>query len=94
MMGLPWWLRRSRICLRCGRPRFNPWVGTIPWRRKWQPTPRLLPAESHGHSVHGGHKGSDTTEQSSNTIIKMIAEFIKMFTKFRHHAELFPGILS
>ena len=22
-----------------GRPGFNPWVGKIPWRRKWQPTP-------------------------------------------------------
>ena len=20
-----------------GRPRFNPWVGEIPWRRGWQP---------------------------------------------------------
>ena len=24
------------------------WVERIPWRRKWQPTPVLLPAESHG----------------------------------------------
>ena len=22
-----------------GRPGFDPWVGKIPWRRKWQPTP-------------------------------------------------------
>ena len=28
--GLPWWLREKRICLQWGRPRFNPWVGTIP----------------------------------------------------------------
>ena len=27
---------------------FSPWVGTIPWRRKWQPTPVLFPVESHG----------------------------------------------
>ena len=26
---------------------FDPWVGKIPWRRKWQPTPVSLPAESH-----------------------------------------------
>ena len=26
----------------------NPWVGKIPWRRKWQPTPALLPEKSHG----------------------------------------------
>ena len=26
----------------------HPWVGKIPWRRKWQPTPVFLPRESHG----------------------------------------------
>jgi len=24
---------------------FNPWVGKIPWRRAWQPTPVFLPGE-------------------------------------------------
>ena len=24
--------------LQCRRPGFDPWVGKIPWRRKWQPT--------------------------------------------------------
>ena len=24
-------------------PGFNPWVGKVPWRRKWQPTPVFLP---------------------------------------------------
>ena len=46
---------------------FNPWVGKIPWRRKWQPTPVPLPGKSHGQrSLVGyspwGHKESDTTE--------------------------------
>ena len=27
---------------------FYPWVGMIPWRRKWQPTPVFLHGESHG----------------------------------------------
>ena len=26
---------------------FHPWVGKIPWRRQWQPTPVLLPGKSH-----------------------------------------------
>ena len=44
------------------------WVGTISWRRKWQPTPVLLPGESHGwRSLVGygpwDHKESDMTEQ-------------------------------
>ena len=29
----------SDIYLQCRRPRFNPWVGKISWRRKWQSTP-------------------------------------------------------
>ena len=67
-MGLPWWLRWLRICLQVRRPGFDPWVGAIPWRRKWQPTPIFLPGEFHrqrslvGYSSRG-HKGSHTTEQ-------------------------------
>ena len=46
---------------------FDPWVGKIPWRRKWQPTPVFLYVESHGQrSLVGysprGHKESDTSE--------------------------------
>ena len=46
---------------------FNPWVGKIPWRRKWQSTPVLLPGKPHGQrSLVGyspwGRKESDTTE--------------------------------
>ena len=40
------WLR---ICLRCRRhrrPGFDPWVGKMPRRRAWQPTPVFLPGES------------------------------------------------
>ena len=35
--GLPWWLRGKSVCLQCRRPGFDPWVGKIPWRRKWHP---------------------------------------------------------
>ena len=37
-----------RIHLQCGRPGFHPWVGKLPWRRKWQPTPVFWPGECHG----------------------------------------------
>ena len=48
--------------------RFDPWVRKICWRRKWQPTPVLLPGKSHGQrSLIGyspwGHKESDMTER-------------------------------
>ena len=36
------------------RCRFNPWVGKIPWRRRWQPTPVFLPGKSHGQREESG----------------------------------------
>ena len=33
---------------RCKRHGFDPWVGKIPYRKAWQPTPVFLPGESHG----------------------------------------------
>ena len=35
-------------CRRLKRRRLDPWIRKIPWRRIWQPTPILLPGESHG----------------------------------------------
>ena len=42
------WLTDWGICLPCRRPKFDPWVGKIPWRREWLPTPVFLPGEFHG----------------------------------------------
>ena len=47
---LPLWLSgeaSASQCRRCRRHGFSPWVGKIPWRKKWQPTPVFLPGESH-----------------------------------------------
>ena len=49
--------RISLQCRRCKRRGFPPWVGKLPWRRAWQPSPVFLPGESHGQrtllgSVH------------------------------------------
>ena len=54
-------------CRRLKRWGLSPWVGKIPWRRAWQPTPVVLPGESHGQrSLVGyspwGHKELDMTE--------------------------------
>ena len=51
----------------CRRPGLHPWIGKIPWRRKWQPIPVFLPGESHGQrSLAGysprGRKESDMPE--------------------------------
>jgi len=62
--GLPWWLRQQRICPQCGRFRFDPWVGKIPWRREWQPTPVFLPGEFHGQRSLSGCSPGLTKSQS------------------------------
>jgi len=33
----------------------HPWVGKVPWRRKWQPIPVFLPGESLGQSNLAGY---------------------------------------
>ena len=60
-------------CRRLKRGEFEPWVGKIPWRRKWEPTPVFLPREFHGQRSLSlpytgyspwGLKESDTTEET------------------------------
>ena len=71
VFGLPWWLSGKESACQCSRHRFDSWVGKIPWRRKWQPTPVFLPGKSHRQrSLVGygpwGCKESDTTERLSS----------------------------
>ena len=35
-------------CRRLKKLGFNPWVGEIPWRKTWKPTPVFLLEEFHG----------------------------------------------
>ena len=58
----------ERICLQYRRAGFDPLLGKILRRRKWQPTLVFLPGELHGQrSLVGNnpwdHKESDMTEQ-------------------------------
>ena len=54
---------------RDARDGFNPWVGKIPWKRKWQSTPVLLSGIFHGQRSlvafsPWGHKKSDVTDHT------------------------------
>ena len=61
ILGLPLWLSCLRICLQCGRPGFNPWVGMILWRRERLSTPVFWPGEFHGlYSPWGSRVGHDS----------------------------------
>ena len=55
------------VYMQSGRPGFHPWIGKIPWRRRWQPPSLFLPGRSHGQrSLAGyrswGRKERDLTE--------------------------------
>ena len=75
LAGLAWWLSSKESACKCRSHRrceFDPWVGKLPWRRAWLPTPVLLPGESQGQrSLAGyspwGRKESDTTEATQHT---------------------------
>ena len=43
-----WWLSGKESAYQCRRCSFDPWVGKIPWRRAWPPTPVFLPGKSTG----------------------------------------------
>ena len=49
LSGLLRWFSGKEFTCQCRRHRrckFNLWVGKIPWKRKWQPTPVFLPRKS------------------------------------------------
>ena len=81
-IGLPRWLSgkaSSCQCRRCKRRRFDPGVGKIPWRRKWQPTPVFLSGKSHGQRSMGGcspwgykRVGHDLATKQTHMTIKQL----------------------
>ena len=67
--------------LQCRRPRFSPGVRKICWRRKWQPTPVLLPGKPHGerslegHSPWGCQSRTQLSNQTTTTIMSSGHQF-------------------
>ena len=66
LFGLPRWFSGKESACQYQRHGFDPWVGKIPWRRKWQPTPVFLSGESHGQTCLEGY--SLWSHQESDTI--------------------------
>ena len=49
------WLSGKEPACQCRRCRFDPLIGRVPWRRKWQHTIVFLPGKSHGQRSLAGH---------------------------------------
>ena len=58
----PWWLSGKEFACQCKVLEFDPWVGKIPWKRKWEPTPVFLPGKFHGQRSSVGYSPWDLTE--------------------------------
>ena len=72
---------RIRLPMRHKKHRFDPWVGKIPWRGKWQPSLVFLPGKFHGQrslagpSPRGGkelHTTEHTRTHAMNAVIDKI----------------------
>ena len=64
----------------------SPWVGKVPWRRWWQPTPAFLPGESHGQRSLAGYcpqgcKEVDRTEHA-HTVSKPLYASVSFLVKW------------
>ena len=46
--GFPGGADGKESACQCRSHGFDPWVGKIPWRREWQPTPVFLPEKPYG----------------------------------------------
>ena len=60
------WLSGKESACQCRRHAFDPWVGKIPWRWKWQPTPVFLPEKFHGHRSLMGYSSLDCKESTTS----------------------------
>ena len=65
-LGLPKWLRGKEPACQCRRCRVHPWVGKIPWSRKWESTPVFLPGRLHGQRSLAGCSPRGCKESGTN----------------------------
>ena len=66
---------------------YSSWVGKMPWRRAWQPTPVFLPGESHGQRILVGYnpwggKESNTTEHTHTRQFRIFNDLSKLYLNF------------
>ena len=68
---------------------FNPWVGKIPWRTAWQPTPVFLPGESHGQRSLAGYSSWESESIRYNWGDSMHAHIPRCVHSFSFFLTLF-----
>ena len=95
ILGLPWWLSSKEFTCQCRTQGFNPWVGKIPWRRKWQPTPVFFSGKSHGQRSLASYSSRGckrirhdlVTEQQKQAIVVLF--WRKSLSSYNFHPKYF-----
>ena len=93
--GLPRWHSGKEPTCQCRRHQrrgFDPRVGKLPWRRKWQSTPVFLPGKSHGQRSLVGyssrvaelstHWGWGLSYRLSDSFAQIYCHFCWLWTKW------------
>ena len=91
-MGFPWCLNGKEFDCQYRRCGFDPWVGKIPRRRKWQPIPIFLPEKPYGQrSLAGyspwGHKRVRHNLATQQQQSKLFWELLLQQRKKERHRE-------
>ena len=76
-MGPPRWFSCKESACQCRTLEFNSWVGKIPWRRKLQPTPVVLPGESHGQRSLVGYSPRDCKESDMTERFVVVVQLLR-----------------
>ena len=85
------WLSGKESACQCmghRRCRYNPWIGKISWRRKWQPAPEFMPGKSHGQRSLAGHSPGGCKESD---MIEHIRNEVGVFRKRRPNQAIGPS---
>ena len=81
---------KASVCLQCRRPRFNPRVRKIPWRRNWQLTPVLLHGKFHvqrrlvGYSPWDHRVADDWATSLPHIYIYSFPDYFSLYIITRH----------
>ena len=100
-MGFPSVSSGKKICFPMQdtqEMRFYPWVGKIPWRRAWQPTPVFLPGEFSWTEEPGGLKSwtrlSNWAHWANNTKCLSNDSLAQVIRKLGGNAGFWQSILT
>ena len=75
--------RRKHAC--------DPWVGKIPWRWKWQPTPVFLPGKFHGYRSLVGYSSLGCKESTTSEYMHTRTRTLACTHTHTHHRFVFTS---